>query len=47
MINLKEYISESLFDIEDNIDNVDEFIKEHIKKFLNDSFHFFQCKFSV
>ena len=38
MINLKEYISESLFDIEDNIDNVDESIKEQIKKFLKDNF---------
>ena len=38
MKNLKEYISESLFDIEDNIDNVDESIKEQIKQFLNDNF---------
>ena len=38
MKNLKEYISESLFDIEDNIDNIDESIKEHIKKFLKDNF---------
>ena len=38
MINLKEYISESLFDIEDNIDNVDKNIKDQIKQFLNDNF---------
>ena len=29
---------ESLFDIEDNIDNVDESIKDQIKQFLNDNF---------
>ena len=38
MINLKEYISESLFDIDDNIDNIDESIKDQIKKFLKDNF---------
>ena len=38
MINLKNYIIESLFDIEDNIDNVDESIKDQIKQFLNDNF---------
>ena len=31
MINLKNYILESIFDIEDNIDNVDESIKDQIK----------------
>ena len=38
MKNLKEYISESIFDIEDNIDNIDESIKDQIKQFLNDNF---------
>ena len=38
MINLKNYIIESIFDIEDNIDNVDESIKDQIKQFLNDNF---------
>ena len=38
MIKLKNYIIESLFDIEDNIDNVDESIKDQIKQFLNDNF---------
>ena len=38
MINLKNYIIESIFDIEDNIDNVDESIKYRIKQFLNDNF---------
>lgn len=31
MINLKNYIIESILDIEDNIDNVDESIKDQIK----------------
>ena len=38
MKNLKEYIIESIFDIEDNIDNIDESIKDQIKQFLNDNF---------
>ena len=38
MKNLKEYISESIFDIEDNIDNIDESIKDQIKQFLNNNF---------
>ena len=38
MINLKNYIIESLFDIEDNIDNMDESIREEIKHFLKDNF---------
>ena len=38
MINLKNYIIESIFDIEDNIDNIDESIKDQIKQFLNDNF---------
>ena len=38
MINLKNYIIESIFDIEDNIDNVDESIREEIKHFLKDNF---------
>ena len=38
MKNLKEYIIESIFDIEDNIDNMDESIKEEINQFLNDNF---------
>ena len=47
MINLKNYISESLFDIEDNIDNMDESIKEEIKQFLNNNFkNTSKCKIS-
>ena len=38
MINLKNYIFESIFDIEDNIDNIDESIKDQIKQFLNNNF---------
>ena len=38
MINLKEYIIEGIFDVEYNIDNIDESIKEQIKKFLEDNF---------
>ena len=38
MINLKNYIIESIFDIEDNIDNIDESIREEIKHFLKDNF---------
>ena len=38
MKNLKEYIVEGIFDIEDNIDNVDESIREEIKHFLKDNF---------
>ena len=38
MINLKNYIIESIFDIDDNIDNIDESIKDQIKQFLNDNF---------
>ena len=38
MKNLKNYIIESIFDIENNIDNVDESIKDQIKQFLNDNF---------
>ena len=39
MKNLKEYIIEGIFDIEDNIDNIDESIKEQIKQFLKDNFN--------
>ena len=38
MINLKNYIIESILDIEDNINNMDESIKEEINQFLNDNF---------
>ena len=38
MINLKNYIIESILDIEDNIDNMDESIREEIKHFLKDNF---------
>ena len=38
MKNLKEYIVEGIFDVEDNIDNVDESIREEIKHFLKDNF---------
>ena len=38
MKNLKAYIIEGIFDIEDNIDNIDKSIKEQIKKFLKDNF---------
>ena len=38
MKNLKEYIIEGIFDIEDNINNIDESIKDQIKIFLKDNF---------
>ena len=38
MKNLKEYITESKFDVKNNTDNVDESIKDQIKQFLNDNF---------
>ena len=47
MINLKNYIIESIFDIDDNIDNMDESIKDQIKQFLNDNFtNASKCKIS-
>ena len=47
MKNLKECIIESIFDVEDNIDNVDESIKDQIKQFLNDNFkNASKCKIS-
>ena len=47
MKNLKEYISESIFDIDDNIDNVDKCIKDQINQFLNDNFtNASKCKIS-
>ena len=47
MKNLKEYIIESIFDIEDNIDNIDESIKDQIKQFLNNNFkNAVKCKIS-
>ena len=47
MVNLKNYILESIFDIEDNIDNIDESIKDQIKQFLNDNFkNVSKCKIS-
>ena len=47
MKNLKEYISESIFDIDDNIDNVDKSIKDQINQFLNDNFiNASKCKIS-
>ena len=47
MVNLKNYIIESIFDIEDNIDNVDESIKDQIRQFLNDNFkNASKCKIS-
>ena len=47
MINLKNYIIESIFDIEDNIDNVDESVKDQIMQFLNDNFkNASKCKIS-
>ena len=38
MKNLTEYIVEGIFDIEDNIDNIDKSIKDQIKRFLKDNF---------
>ena len=38
MRNLKEYIVEGIFDIDNNIDNVDKNIKAQIKQFLKDNF---------
>ena len=39
MKNLTNYIIESIFDIDNNIDNIDESIKDQIKQFLNDNFN--------
>ena len=38
MMNLKNYIIESLFDIDDNIDKIDKDIEKQIKEFLNNNF---------
>ena len=47
MINLKNYIIESVFDIDNNIDNIDESIKDQIRQFLNDNFkNASKCKIS-
>ena len=48
MINLKNYIIEGIFDVEDNIDNVDEsIIKYQIKQFLKNNFeNASKCKIS-
>ena len=47
MINLKNYIIESILDVEDNIDNIDESIKDQIKQFLNNNFkNASKCKIS-
>ena len=47
MINLKNYIIESIFDIEDNIDNIDESIKDQIRRFLINNFkNAAKCKIS-
>ena len=47
MKNLKNYIIESVFDIDNNIDNIDESIKDQIRQFLNDNFkNASKCKIS-
>ena len=47
MKNLKEYITESILDVEDNIGNIDESIKDQINQFLNDNFtNASKCKIS-
>ena len=47
MKNLKEYITESILDVEDNINNIDESIKDQINQFLNDNFKgVSKCKIS-
>lgn len=47
MKNLKEYIIEEVFDIDDNINNVDEAVKEQIKQFLKKNFkNASSCKIS-
>ena len=47
MKNLKEYITESIFDIDNNIDNVDKSIKDQISQFLNNNFiNASKCKIS-
>lgn len=38
MKNLKEYINEGIFDTDENINNVDESIKDQIERFLKDNF---------
>ena len=38
MINLKNYIIESILDVEDNIDNIDESIRDQIRRFLINNF---------
>ena len=47
MKNLKNYIIESILDVEDNIDNIDKNIKDQIKQFLKDNFRgYSSCKIS-
>ena len=47
MMNLKNYIIESLFDIDDNIDKIDKDIEKQIRKFLYNNFtNFSKCKIS-
>jgi hypothetical protein len=37
MKNLKEYIAEGIFDVDNNIDNIDKSMKDQIKQFLKDN----------
>lgn len=47
MKNLKEFIVEGIFDVDDNIDNVDKNIKDQIKQFLKNNFNgISSCKIS-
>ena len=38
MISLYSYINEGIFDVDDNIENIDKSIKDQIKQFLKDNF---------
>ena len=47
MKNLKEYIIEGIFDVDDNIDKIDKDIEKQIRKFLYNNFtNFSKCKIS-
>ena len=47
MKELKAYITEGIFDIDDNIDKIDKYIKLQIKQFLNHNYYgYTNCKIS-
>ena len=48
MKKLKEYVTEGVFDIDNNIKNIDKYIKSQIKQFLKDNFKgYSNCKINT